>query len=50
MGLFLTYCPHSEKNVKFDGAMQFLGGQKDKKMGINEKKRVVNGNLIQTFN
>ena len=22
------------------------GGQKDKKMGINEKKRVVNGNLI----
>ena len=27
-----------------------FGGQKAKKYGINEKKRVVNGNLIQTFN
>ena len=26
------------------------GAKRQKKMGINEKKRVVNGNLIQTFN
>ena len=29
--------------------MQFFLGKKDKKMGINEKKRVVKGNLIQTL-
>ena len=54
MGLFLSYCPYSEKmkSLKVRKCkMQFFGGKKTKKWGINEKKkRVVNGNLIQTFN
>ena len=34
------------QNAIFGGG----GGAKRQKLGINEKKRVVNGNLIQTFN
>ena len=44
MCLLLSYCPYSEKNVKFDGAkckMQIWGGggggKKTKQMGVNEK-------------
>ena len=37
MGLFLSYCPYSEKNVKFEGAKvqnAIFWGQKDKKNGV----------------